>query len=168
VFRTWTPDDSDLAVGLWGDPDVAHYLAAFDGVPSKAWCLERLAREIASREEHGIQYWPVFLRDGAHVGCAGLRPYNSTAGILELGVHIRPAYWRQGLAVEAGRAVIAHAFDKLDARGLFAGHHPQNDASMSMLKRLGFRYSHDERYEPTGLMHPSYVLEPPSSHDHRS
>jgi hypothetical protein len=27
-----------------------------------------------------------------------------------------------------------------------------------MLRRLGFRYTHDELYPPTGLRHPSYVL----------
>ena len=27
-----------------------------------------------------------------------------------------------------------------------------------MLHRLGFRYTHDELYPPTGLNHPSYLL----------
>lgn len=158
VFRAWTQDDAELAVGLWGDPEVTRYIATPDSVPGRASCFERLAREIAMRDEHGIQYWPVFLRDGAHVGCAGLRPYHPTDDVLELGVHIRPAYWRRGLAVEAGRAVIAHAFDALEVRALFAGHHPRNEASRSLLSRLGFRYTHDEHYAPTGLMHPSYLL----------
>ena len=25
-------------------------------------------------------------------------------------------------------------------------------------ERLGFRYTHDEYYEPTGLQHPSYLM----------
>jgi len=41
---------------------------------------------------------------------------------------------------------------------LFAGHHPENESSRQLLTRLGFTYTHDEWYEPTGQMHPSYML----------
>ena len=51
-----------------------------------------------------------------------------------------------------------YAFGQLRARGLFAGHHPENAASGAMLRKLGFRYSHDELYAPTGVHHPSYLL----------
>lgn len=156
-FRTWRPEDIDLAVGLWGDPEVARFIYAKP--PGRAALEDRLAREIAMQTERGFQYWPIFLLDGAaHVGCCGLRPYRPEDRIHEFGVHIRPAYWRQGLAFEAGTAVIAYAFDRLEARGLFAGHNPASPASRLMLLKLGFSYSHDELYPPTGLQHPSYLL----------
>ena len=41
---------------------------------------------------------------------------------------------------------------------MFAGHHPDNQASRRLLTRLGLRYTHDERYPPTGRDHPSYLL----------
>jgi RimJ/RimL family protein N-acetyltransferase len=122
---------------------------------------ERLQAEITMNEQHGIQYWPIFaLATGEHVGCCGIRPYDPPARIHEFGVHIRSACWRRGYAHEASRAVIDHAFDHLAARGLFAGHHPGNDASRRLLEKLGFRHTHDEFYPPTGLMHPSYSLAP--------
>jgi RimJ/RimL family protein N-acetyltransferase len=157
-FRAWTRDDVGLAVGLWGGPEVARFISAA-GPPSRAAIEERLAREIASQEEHGVQYWPIFLRDGgAHVGCCDLRPYRTAEGIHELGVHIRPAFWRRGLAAEAARAVIEYAFGRLRVGALFAGHNPSNTASREMIARLGFRYTHDELDPPTGLLHPSYLL----------
>jgi len=64
--------------------------------------------------------------------------------------------------VEAARGVIRHAFGALGCRALFAGHHPQNTESMRLLEKLGFRHTHDELYPPTGLMHPSYLLQPPA------
>ena len=63
-----------------------------------------------------------------------------------------------GLAVEAARAVIEYALTTLGAAGLFAGHHPANEASRRVLIKLGFHYTHDEFYPPTGLNHPSYRL----------
>jgi ribosomal-protein-alanine N-acetyltransferase len=157
-FRTWRPDDVELAVALWADPDVARFIQT--APPSRAGACARLAAEIALETEHRIQYWPIFLRAGGdHVGCAGLRPYRGS--VLELGVHLRPGSWGQGLAREAARAVIDHAFTALGVPALFAGHNPDNAASRRMLSDLGFRYSHDELYPPTGRLHPSYRLDRP-------
>ena len=60
-FGTWSADDVDLALGLWGDPAVTRL---FGGPFTEAQVRERLAREIATQAEHGVQYWPVFLLDG--------------------------------------------------------------------------------------------------------
>ena len=89
--------------------------------------------------DYGLQYWPMFLLDSdRHVGCAGLRPYRSEQRVYEFGVHLCRAFWGRGLAREAALAVIAHAFDTLDAEALFAGHHPANHASRQLLLKLGF------------------------------
>ena len=69
-----------------------------------------------------------------------------------------PACWGRGLATEGARAVMAHAFDELQTTALFAGHNPANDVSRRLLGKLGFRLTHEELYEPTGLQHPSYLL----------
>ena len=61
-------------------------------------------------------------------------------------------------ATEAARATIAYAFESLSAKALVAGHNPANDASRHLVQKLGFRYTHDQYYEPTGLNHPSYLL----------
>jgi RimJ/RimL family protein N-acetyltransferase len=158
-FRTWRPDDLELALGVWNDPDVTRFIG---GPPGRAAVEERLAREIATQAAHGIQYWPIFLlAGGQHVGCCGLRPYRAENEMPELGVHIRPAYWRQGFALEAAQAVIKHAFEHRAARALFAGHNPANAASRALLVRLGFIYTHDELFPPTGLHHPSYRIDAP-------
>jgi ribosomal-protein-alanine N-acetyltransferase len=118
-----------------------------------------LHQHIAFQREPRIQYWPIFLlSNGEHVGCCGLRPYDLSRRIYELGVHIRSSWWRRGLAQEGASAVIEYAFDKLDAAAFFAGHNPTNHASWRLLKKLGFEYTHHEYYAPTGLEHPSYIL----------
>ena len=53
---------------------------------------------------------------------------------------------------------MGYAFNTLGVKGLFAGHNPGNAASRRVLEKLGFRYTHDEYYPPTGLNHPSYLL----------
>ncbi len=157
-FRIWSEGDVALALGLWGDPAVTRLIDA-RGKLSEEQVRARLAHEIATQRQYGLQYWPIFLlANDAHVGCCGLRPHDEGKGILEIGFHIRSAYWGQGYATEAARAVIAYAFGTLGATALFAGHNPKNTVSRHVLERLGFRYTHDELYPPTGLKHPSYLL----------
>jgi [ribosomal protein S5]-alanine N-acetyltransferase len=152
VFRTWTADDLPLATALWGDARVS----ALVGGPFDAAAVhERLAFELANQRV-GLGYWLVFLHDGTHVGCCGLKP--RTPRVHELGFYLRPEHWGAGFATSAARSVIAHAFGPLDALALFAGHHPDNAASRRTLERLGFAYTHHEHYPPTGLDHPGYEL----------
>lgn len=157
-FRTWSIGDWPLAMALWGDPRVS---ALIGGPFNEAAVRERFETELARQAQYGIQYWPVFRNlDSEHVGCCGLRPKDLPAGVLELGFQLRPEQWAKGLATEAAGSVIDYAFGVLGARTLFAGHHPRNYASQRVLEKLGFRYSHDELFPPTGLQHRGYVLAP--------
>lgn len=157
-FRTWSEADLDLARGLWGDPRVTRFISA-RGELSEAEIQSRFKLEIENEKKCGLQYWPIFLKaSDEHVGCCGLRPYDLSGSILEIGFHIRANHWGKGLASEAALGVMDYAFHILTASGLFAGHNPQNVASRHLLQKLGFQYTHDEYYAPTGLQHPSYLL----------
>ena len=158
IFRTWSEDDLELALGLWGDPRVTHYIDA-----RAEWSMKdvqaRLAQEIVSAEKWGVQYWPIFVRTtGEHAGCCGLRPKEPGKGVLEIGFHICSRHWGKGFATEAANRVMDHAFGALQANALFAGHHPDNRVSRHILQKLGFRHTHREFYAPTGRRHLSYLL----------
>ncbi len=155
-FGIWTAEDLPLALGLWGDPEVTRLTG---GPFAPAQIRERLTREIANQDQHELQYWPVFLlQTGEHVGCCGLQPYKPNDGVYELGFQLRKMFWNRGYAREAAEAVIARAFTTLGISGLYAGHHPDNGGSRRVLERLGFRYTHDELYPPTGQVEPCYLL----------
>jgi len=145
-----------LAHQLWANAEVTSLIG---GPFADEQIGQRLDREIASMNASGVQYWPIFLLENdQHAGCAGLRPYRLDQKIYELGFHLLPEFWGRGLAQEAGRAVISYGFEKLGAEALFAGHHPANSASSRVLAKLGFEFTHEEFYPPTGLEHPSYLL----------
>jgi RimJ/RimL family protein N-acetyltransferase len=157
-FRTWRKDDFNLAMDLWGDPKVTRFIVA-KGCMSDDEVKARLFQEIDTQKSHGVQYWPCFLQsNNAFVGCCGIRLYDLSKEIYEIGFHILSCCWRKGLAVEAARGVMEYAFKELPVAGLFAGHHPDNIVSPHVLEKLGFQYTHDEFYAPTGLKHPSYIL----------
>jgi ribosomal-protein-alanine N-acetyltransferase len=155
VFRQWSTEDLPHAIAVWGNPAVTRLIADL-GNPSEEQARERLAVEIANQSKWGVSYWPVFLRDGELVGCCGLRPYQGR--VYEVGVHLLPKHWGKGFASEAFQKVIVYAFTSLAAEALFARHHPEN-GSGRVLRKLGFRYTHDELMGQTGLLHPCYRLE---------
>jgi len=173
-FRCWREEDFEMAMGLWGDPEVTQLIG---GPFSVDQVRARLTKEIATLRDHEVQYYACFLlSSGEHVGCCGFKPYylksedgrvTTTTALtttFEFGFQLRKAFWRQGLGEEAAKAVIHHAFEtRPKLQTLFAGHHPSNEPSRRLLLKLGFRYSHDEFYPPTGLMHPGYVFERPTS-----
>jgi [ribosomal protein S5]-alanine N-acetyltransferase len=157
-FRTWRESDINLAIDLWGDPQVTRYINSRRKLSSED-IRSMLSLEILNEKQYGIQYWPIFLKtDNSHVGCCGLRLYKPAQNIFEIGFHIRKENWGRDFASEAAIAVMGYAFDILAINGLFAGHNPNNIASKHLLLKLGFRFTHDEYYAPTGLYHPSYML----------
>jgi [ribosomal protein S5]-alanine N-acetyltransferase len=157
-FSVWGHDDLGLALGLWSDPKVTMYISN-KGPFSPAEIETKLRLEIFHWENFRMQYWPIFLRNsGEFIGCCGLRPRVGHSHTPEMGVHLRPEFWRRGLAREACQKVIDVAFEDKEIKAIFAGHNPNNSASARLLKDLGFKHTHDEFYPPTGLMHPSYLL----------
>ncbi len=155
-FSTWSMDKLPDAQKLWGDPKVTEYIVS-GGTMTEDQITQRLQREMETFNKYKIQYYPIYLLDTSeNIGCCGLRPYDD--GILELGIHLKSQHWGKGYAQEAGSAIINYAFTTIKTKALFAGHNPNNTASKKILEKLGFQYTHEEYYPPTGLNHPSYIL----------
>lgn len=157
AFGRWEPADLPLARRLWGDHSVTKLFS------SQPWTDEqvatRLEEELACDREYGVQYWPLFDRsDGSAIGCCGVRMMKPDEGVYIFGFHLLPHTWGKGIATEAGRAVVAHVLALPQVSGIFAGHHPENHASCAALAKLGFKRTHAEFYEPTGAVHPCYML----------
>ncbi|MDS0526161.1 GNAT family N-acetyltransferase [Clostridium sp. SHJSY1] len=157
-FALWSMEDINDALELWGNPNVTKYIVG-NGKMTKDDIHKRLDIEIKNYKEYKIQYWPIYYREtNENIGCCGLRNYDIENNILEIGVHLKEKSWGRGFAKEACLATIDYAFEILRVSAIFAGHNPKNIVSSRLLKSLGFKYTHDEFYPPTGLKHPSYLL----------
>ena len=159
VARSWQVEDLPLAMELWGDPAVTALIDS-RGKLTNAQVGEKLRAEI----ERDVQYWALFdHRNGEFVGCGGLRPWLYTPGEanFEVGFHLVKRCWGKGFATEAAFGALEYAWEKLRLSRVYAGHHPHNRASEKILKELGFEFTGNVFYEPTGLMHPSYVCKAP-------
>jgi len=163
VARSWQVQDLPLAMELWGDPVVTALIDS-RGKLTEAQVEEKLRAEIEREKSSGVQYWALFdHRNGDFVGCGGLRAWAYTLGEanFEVGFHLVKRCWGKGFATEAALGTLEYAWEKLRLSKIYAGHHPDNRASEKILKKLGFEFIENVFYEPTGLMHPSYVCKTP-------
>jgi len=121
-----------------GDPEVTRFLpyatwqSEADGL---AW-LERMNMLVAA----GTARQLVIVRssDKKVIGTALLFKFDESSNRLELGYALGCAYWRQGYAAEALRAVLSHAFGAMGIRRVEAEVNPSNEASNRLLRLLGF------------------------------
>ena len=155
-FSLWNESDYNLAYGLWSDKEVTSLIG---GPFIKEQIIQRLTAEIDSYNKFKVQYFPIFnLSSGQFLGCAGLRPINEQNEIIfECGIHLHTYAQGKGLGTEALTTVIQYGY-ALGIDKIYAGHNPKNIASKNLLLKIGFKYLYDNYYEPTGLMHPWYVI----------
>lgn len=153
-FEHWHPNDLAQAELLWGDPQVTALISK-NGFTTRM-IKDRLAFECDSDRQDGVQYWPTFTSENELIGVCGL--HKQAAGVYELGYHLRPKFWHQGIATESAQQVIQFAREQLPATKLIAGHQPGNLASQHVIEKLGFTYIGDVMYPPTGVASRTYEL----------
>lgn len=157
-FKNWSANDFTLAKSLWGNPQVTHLISSKTNFSDEE-ILTKLNLEIQNLKKFGVQYWPIFsLENQAFIGTCGLHPYNLFDSVFELSIQILPEYWHSGIGFEVAFAMINHAFNTLNIISLSAGPNPQDQVSLILLKKLGFRFSHNEFNSQTELNHPTYIL----------
>lgn len=138
AMRHASPEDGEFLLALLTDPDFIRYIGD-RGVRTLEDTPAYVANgPQASYREHGYGLYIVELREsGTPVGLCGLvkRPYLQHA---DLGFAFLKAFRGQGYALEAARATLAHARDDFGMTRLAAITSLDNEASMSLLRKLSF------------------------------
>jgi RimJ/RimL family protein N-acetyltransferase len=124
---------------VWIDPAVRRYL--WDGrVISIGIATDVLHESERDFEQRGFGLWGITVSDApARVGFAGLRSRRGS-DVPELMYGLLPEWWGRGLATEAGRAVLDHAFRGLALPRVDAATDAPNLASARVMQRLGMRF----------------------------
>jgi len=90
-------------------------------------------------ERSGFGMYLVALRgSGERLGICGLISREGLSDV-DIGYAFLQAYWGRGYALEAARAVLAHAHAALGLRRVLAITAPENQPSVRLLERLGMQ-----------------------------
>ena len=105
--------------------------------------LQEIRDEISFYERNAAgggwcMYGVVLLETGELIGDCGVVPLELVGPELELMYDIHLDYWGRGIAGEAARAVMQHAFPATGAAQLIAVAKPDNVASLRILEKNGF------------------------------
>ena len=136
----FTEGDADFVFRLLNEPSFLRYIGD-RGVHD----LESARRYIedgpvASYARHGHGLMRVVRRaDGEALGMCGVLK-RDTLPDADIGFSFFPAFWAQGYALESARAVMRQARDALGVGRILAITSQDNEPSMRLLGKLGFRF----------------------------
>ena len=161
LLRPFTIDDAeDLHRVVYSDPEVCHFFCG------KTRPLEAVRERVAYRAfEAADSDWGflgvVRKSDQALMGLIALQccvtsyirwedaPEEPTNRVeIELSYALGRDYWRQGYATEAGRAMLAYAFNDLKLPRIAYAVDGKNEPSIALMRTLGFTLSKNH--------HPNY------------
>ncbi|MEV4711359.1 GNAT family N-acetyltransferase [Micromonospora sp. NPDC049374] len=148
----------DLEVHLDSDPEVLRYLHG--RARTRDEVVGSHANRMALAEKvDGLGYWMAFGTDGGARGSilpateddgefVGLMMLPPTHGpdqpddpaVAELGYRLLRRHWRKGLASEASRELLRHAFDTVGQHRVIAQTMAVNTASRRVMESVGLRH----------------------------
>jgi ribosomal-protein-alanine N-acetyltransferase len=148
LLRPMLAADLEALYGIFTDPRV---MASFGFEPfSREQMQGWLQRNLDHQRQFGYGLFSVILKeDRTLIGDCGLENMGLDGqAVAELGYDFRSAYWNQGYATEAARAVRDYAFDVLHLPKLVSLIRVGNLASRRVAEKVGMQFVEEfTRYE---------------------
>ena len=137
-LRRSVPADSEAISAYRSDPAV-HSMQGWDRTDPEGVRLE--IEEMLGRRPGEPGGWVQFTvedrDDGGLVGDVGLSPADGESGVIKVGYTVDPRFQGRGYATEAIEALVAYAFDTLDARVVRAYAGAENAPSIRVMEKVG-------------------------------
>lgn len=154
IIREMTTDDAAFVLELINTPKFHRYIAD-RGVrtvkAAKAYIEERF---LANYLRHGYSMYAVCLKDGTPIGNCGFVRRDTLPGP-DIGFAFLPEYEGQGYGFESSQELLRYGREELGFTEVFAITSLDNDASVGLLEKLGFRFQDiiDNDGEKLNLFH---------------
>jgi len=145
ILRALHPSDLDDLYAYASDPGIDQYVP-WECYKNIDEARENLNAFIEEYEKDGLGAWGIEQRaDKKLIGIINTSIPHRINRRVEMGYTIARAYWGQGLATEAVRAVVQFGFEKMELIRIEAVVLPENLASARVLIKAGFQFE--------GLLH---------------
>jgi len=150
------PADIDEIAALYADAEVMRHV--FGGVMTRAQTIDALARTERCWRSNGWGLWAI--RDaetGGLLGEGGLQPDSLIDGATaDFDITLGRRSWGTGIGTEAATVIIEDAWQRYPGDLIHAIVVPDNTASSSLLRRVGFTPAGD--HSINGQPHETWVI----------
>jgi RimJ/RimL family protein N-acetyltransferase len=145
TLRHLTPDDAALMLAIWNDPAFVRHVGD-RGIRTMADAHNVMRRGVLRLyEDYGYGPYRVALKGTDQpIGISGLFRRDGL-DVPDLGYSTLPEFCGNGYAYEAACAVIDSAASGLGLEQLIAIVSPGNDASIGLIRKLGFDFERMHR-----------------------
>lgn len=161
VLRHVTTADLDPLAALYADPDVRRQFP--DGTRTYEQTRDELAWIINVYDgRYGYGLWATILEEtGAFIGRCGLLPWDIDGRTeVEVAYLLDKRHWGRGLATEAARAIVDHAFATPPVDRLICRTDPENTASRNVAVKLGMTTLWEDYADEDGPAHVYAIRRP--------
>jgi [ribosomal protein S5]-alanine N-acetyltransferase len=136
-FEAILGDEKTLAamLGVSIDDDWLGFEAAKEAIPP--------SYEYLKAHPDALGWWMYLMIHSADrrlIGLVGYKGRPDAAGMVEIGYSLSTRYRLRGLATEAARSLVNHAFTHQEVRKVQAHTLPERNGSVRVLEKLGMKY----------------------------
>ena len=140
ILRHFSVDDAEFILGLLNEPSFLRYIGdkKVRNIDDARQYI--LNGPVASYEKHGFGLFLMELREShTPIGMCGLLKREELPEP-DIGFALLPDFWSKGFAFEAAAAVLQDARERLRLQRILAITSLDNEASIELLERLGFKF----------------------------
>ncbi len=162
LFRNHLIEDKEAYCAMEMDELLRRYVG---GAPRKRDDAERRFMNAMKPVDGKLNMWATVLKaENKYIGRCGIyqnqdESGNPVIGEAALGLYLSSGYWGRGLATEAAHALIDIGFNEINLNRIVSMVQIGNDASVSVMEKLGFKLDRTEKGILKSFYH--FVLDNP-------
>ena len=139
-LRKFSPEDAEFILRLLNEPSFIKNIGDKGVRTLDDARFYILNGPVASYEKFGFGLWLVESREsGILMGMCGLLKREALEDV-DIGYAFVPEFWLKGYALESALAVISYAREPLGLKRVVAIVNCDNESSIRLLERIGFRF----------------------------
>ena len=139
-LRRLSVDDAEFILRLLNEPSFMQNIGDRGVRTTEDARAYILKGPVASYEKFGFGLLLVEQKEsGVPIGMCGLLKRDVLEHV-DIGYALLPEFWSQGYAFESASAVMSYAREKLGAKQVLAVVNADNQSSIRLLEKMGFRY----------------------------
>jgi [ribosomal protein S5]-alanine N-acetyltransferase len=146
-LKNISKEDRDFIFNQFSDDKVNMYLFDAEPLVDIQGADDIINDYLQSEPRHQHRWILIRKDDGAKLGTCGFHCWNFDTGVCDVGYDLKEMFWGKGYMTEAIKAIIAFSRKEMYINRINACIYPDNQRSLSLVKKLGFRFNGETKNE---------------------